>query len=287
MKQVGKYNTISKELLEKIPPLAVGETALFEMLTGVPNNEPDLEERRKSPVLYPKSNIPLRDRIKDGNTWVDIVVAESWNKEEPIEDFFMPGKDDGHLFSGKFQLVGGNQRDEEIYQLLMLSNYNRDSVLGENRDKGKPVLFARIDTKANSKKTLNSFNILKEAITLIEKLTPQQAREIGASLNWNEYTDDQEILAEVANFARTKPEEFLKVYNDPSKDTKSTIKMALDGSVLTFDMQSGMVSLGTEEITKIAKQDRGNVPDALTKFLVSAKNGQSVLDNIKKQLKEK
>jgi len=49
-------------------------------LTGQKNNDPDEKERQKSPMLYPKANIPLRDRVKDpyikeGSSWVDIVVV--------------------------------------------------------------------------------------------------------------------------------------------------------------------------------------------------------------------
>jgi hypothetical protein len=50
-------------------------------------------------------------------------------------------------------------------------------------------------------------------------------------------------------------------------------------------MASGKVNLGSQEITTIAKQDRGNVTDALTQFVLSAKNGKEVLENIKSQLK--
>ena len=51
-------------------------------------------------------------------------------------------------------------------------------------------------------------------------------------------------------------------------------------------MATGKVSIGSQEITTISKQDRGNVTDALTQFILSAKNGKEVLANIEKQLSE-
>lgn len=48
-------------------------------------------------MLYPKANIPLRDRIKDpyikeGSSWVDIVVADSWDRDgNPRERFLCRG----------------------------------------------------------------------------------------------------------------------------------------------------------------------------------------------------
>lgn len=295
MQTVGKFNTVSEELMKLIPQLEVGQAVTFEMLTGVKNNDPDEKERQRNPMLYPKANIPTRDRIKDPflaqqgkDAWIEIVVADYWDKERPIERLFVPGLSDGvtnFQFGGKFSLVGGNQRDEELYEYLMITNYNQDSVLGEGRDTSKIPLFKVVNTKAASQKALTGFAVLKEAIGIIATMKPADARKIGAALNWNEFTDDDAILAEAANFARSKPEEFLKVYNDPNIEIKSVIRRALDTNVLAFDMASGKVNLGTQEITTIAKQDRGNVTEGLTQFVLTAKNGKDVLDNIKAQLK--
>lgn len=281
--------------MKLIPQLEVGQAVTFEMLTGVKNNDPDEKERQRNPILYPKANIPTRDRIKDPflakqgkDAWVEIVVADYWDKERPIERLFVPGLSDGvtnFQFGGKFSLVGGNQRDEELYEYLMITNYNQDSILGEGRDTSKTPLFKVVNTKAASQKTLTGFAVLKEAISIVATMKPVDARKIGAALNWNEFTDDDAILAEAANFARSNPEEFLKVYNDPNIDIKAAIRKALDTGVLNFDMASGKVNLGTQEITTIAKQDRGNVTDGLTQFVLTAKNGKDVLENIKAQLK--
>lgn len=295
MQTVGKFNTVSEELMKLIPRLEVGQAVTFEMLTGVKNNDPDEKERQRNPILYPKANIPTRDRIKDPflaqqgkDAWVEIVVADYWDKERPIERLFVPGLSDGvtnFQFGGKFSLVGGNQRDEELYEYLMITNYNQDSVLGEGRDTSKIPLFKVVNTKAASQKALTGFAVLKEAISLVATMKPADARKIGAALNWNEFTDDDAILAEAANFARSKPEEFLKVYNDPNIEIKAVIRKALDTNVLAFDMATGKVNLGTQEITTIAKQDRGNVTEGLTQFVLTAKNGKDVLENIKAQMK--
>jgi hypothetical protein len=201
----------------------------------------------------------------------------------------MPGISDGSgdfKFGGKFSLTGGNQKDEELYEFLMISNWNQDSVLGENRDKSKAPMCKVINQKATSQKVMTGFNTLKEAINIVTKLKPAEARQIGAALNWNEFTDDEVMLAQVADLARTKPEEFLRVYNDPSKPIKASVRKALDTEVLKFDIATGKVNLGSQEITTISKEDRGNVTEALTQFINSAKNGKQVLDNINKQLTE-
>jgi len=166
MQVVGKFNAISDDLKKTIPALEPGQVVTFEMLTGVVNTDPDEKERQKNPVLYPKANIPLRDRIKDKflaasgkDSWVDITVADSWDKDgNPRERFFMPGISDGSAdfkFGGKFSLSGGNQRDEELYEFLMITNWNQDSVLGEDRDRSKAPLFKIINQKAATNRRLS------------------------------------------------------------------------------------------------------------------------------------
>lgn len=295
MQQVGKFNAISKKLRDSIPPLKQGEVAVFQMLTGQKNNDPDEKERQKNPVLYPKANIPTRDRIKDpyaesGDGWVDLIVADYWEGDKPgRERFFMPGLGDGvasHQFTGKFQLTGGNQRDEELYTYLMICNYNEDSLLGEHRDRSKTPLFKVVDAKKASQKTLTAFDTLKQAIELVDGLKVKDAKEIAASLNWNDFADETTLMAEVKTFARTKPDEFLKVYNDPNKAVRATVSNAFSMGILNFDLITGKVKLGTEEITTIADQDRDNKVNAFTQFLLTAKNGKSVLKTIEAQVKD-
>ncbi len=75
-------------------------------------------------------------------------------------------------------------------------------------------------------------------------------------------------------------------YSDPSKEIKSAVRQGLDNEVISFDMATGKVSIGSQEITTISKQDRGNVTDALTQFIQTSKNGKEVLANIEKQLND-
>lgn len=295
MKAIGIYNKISPELQAKIPKFEKPIT--FKMLNGITNNDPDPIERQKNPTIYPKSNIQMRDKIFDRwarndsgeivGGWVDIIVADGWNRNEPTREHLFFPHSHGTVFSGKFTLMPNNAKHHEIYEQLMLTNYNKDSVLGEDRDKSKHPFFAPINVSNESKSIRNDVQAIRQALELTKDMKVKDAREFANAMNWNEYAVEEELLSKVEDFARTKPVEFLKVWNDPAKDFKSLLKEALNLGIASYDIQSGVFKLGTQTITTVLQKDRDNVLEAMGVWFEEAKNGKSVLDSIKKQLKEK
>ena len=63
MQTVGKFNTISEDLMKSIPSLEVGQAVTFEMLTGVKNNDPDEKERQMLPWNW-KSEQDEEEKVK-------------------------------------------------------------------------------------------------------------------------------------------------------------------------------------------------------------------------------
>jgi len=295
MKPVGNYNKISPELQAKIPKLEKSVT--FKMLEGIKNNDPDPIERQKQPIFYSKQNIPMRDRIFDefvkdenGNqvgAWVDIVVADGWNKNEPTRERLFFPFEPSTVFSGKFTLNAGNAKDAEIYEFLMLCNENSEAVTGDKRDTSVHPRFCVMNIQKESTATRGKIDEIRQALTLTKDLSYAQAKSIANALNWNTYTDEGELLAKVEYFAREKPGEFLKVYNDPSKEFKAEIKEALTSGVATFDMQTGQFKIGTQVITTLPTKDRTDVVNYMGNWFSTAPNGADVFALIQKQNKDK
>lgn len=140
---------VSQQLLDTIPKFKEGEVKTFKCMWGIPNNQPHyMGNPNKPPVLYGHSQIPTNDRIKDPFTGKHVIIGV-------IEDFtadtehvtkyktFIPGMNE-IAFSGTFLLREGNQDEEELYEYLYLSNYNRDNP---NRNKKIDPLFYEV--KAN------------------------------------------------------------------------------------------------------------------------------------------
>lgn len=283
----GKFNDLSKELLGKIKKLSSGESVTFSMNTGIRNPDSDPDEQRKRPMLYPKHNIPMNDYVKDlDGEWKHIVIADSWDSDKPAkESYFMPGLDDGGLFNGKFTLMGGNKKHEELYEYLQICNYNESPLV--ERDVTKPALFKVINLKAAATEVTGKVGTLKKALDLAINMQEQDGRELAASLNWNTFLDWVELQAKVLEFAKEKPEDFLKFYQDPSKKIKSKIKAALDANILSYNLDSGEVTFAGTSLTVIKKKDRNNdILELLSFWFNKAKNGQEVLESITNQLEQ-
>ncbi len=285
----GKFNDISAELQKKITPLGKGESVLFQVLGSIPNPDPDPNEVKKRPFLHPRRNIPMNDYIKDGDNWMKIVVADRWEKDEPLQErFFLPGIELGaSLFNGKFQVTGGNKKDEELYEYLMITNYNKDSVLGEDRDDSIEPLFEIINTKADAIKTTNRVQDLKKALDLAMELDETAGRELGASLNWSSFKDWTELQAKIVDFASKDPIQFLKYAQDPSKSLKSIVKSAIDLQVITFNSANGEVKLGDNLLVVFSKKEAKTFLESMVLWFNTANNGKEVLELIKTQLSNK
>lgn len=294
MRAVGNYNKISPELQKLIPKLTP-KGVTFQMLNGIKNTDPNPMERQKQPYFYPKQNIPMKDRIFDKfanggeGAWVDIVVADGWKDEEPQGDYLFFPFEHGTVPSGKFTLYSNNAKHEQIYEFIMLCNLNKDAVTGEHRDTSVRPILSVIDFAKERKETTNKRDILMEALQLSSRnnLKVKDAREIARSLNWNEYTDDEELLSKVEDFAREKPEDFLNTYKDNSREFKSVIKEALAKNIVKYDIQTGEFKVGNEFITTVPLEDRTDVLIGMSKWFKTNKNGEKVLENIKHQLSPK
>lgn len=305
MKATKDFNNISAKLQAEIPKLKSGEKVIFQMLNGVPNPDPDERERAKSPILYGKVQLQTSQKIFDpyhkeigknekGETqyqgdYVDIGVVEQWNAlgDRPEKcRCFIPGQGQGSQFQGKFELVGGNHRDEQLYEVLWLSNEREGNPY---RDQSVEPLFKIVNQKADSQKSLNKFDQLKKALDRVNEITKPEnlgkARKIMASLNQPTYTDDIVLSAKIKELATTNPEIFNKTFDDPTIDVKFLVKSALDSGVIIHDIASGDLKMGNVKVGKIQVSNPSVLVDEITNWMATVTNGKDVLENIQKQLK--
>lgn len=294
MKSSKLINNISDKLKAEIPKLKPGEVVVFQMLHGVPNAEPDERERSKNPILYGKVQVQTQQRIydpyqvdstgKEVGGYVDIGVVDAWVGDKP-EKFrcFVPGQGAFSQFQGKFQLQGGSIQDEELYEILWLSNERADN---KHRDKSVEPLFKIVNTKTESTATLNKIDQLRKVLKITENISEQDALEVMASLNQPTYTDKDVLIAKVSQLAKDDPDMFLKTYNNEDRALKATLKFALEQRVLVHNSTTGNVTMGNTIVT-VAKVKPDEIVNHLVQFVKTAANGKDVLGNIKTQLESK
>jgi len=163
-------NAISKEYLDSLRKLEEGETVYFQLLTGIPNNDPDLTERAKRPINYGHVQIPAMDTIKDpfSKQTVRIGVVEDYDVRTGEVSKYKCYVPNQHLPQnpGIFSLRGGNLDDEELFEYLQITNYNRDVP---NRDGKKEALFYEIKKNENTHKPVIVTPIQLKKHTVKEK----------------------------------------------------------------------------------------------------------------------
>lgn len=288
MQVVKNWNNISEKLKEQIPTLQPGQVATFQMLNGRPNTDDD--DKKKNPILYGKKQLLTQFRIfdkykldstgkKEVGGYVDIVLAEDWHEDKPTKaKMFVAGLGEG-FYAGKFDLHEGNIEDEELYEILMISP-EREGTLCPNT-KIQP-LFKLMDFKKEAAAKTKDLTKFKRAVELAISITGDDAAVVLRSIN-RSYPDVDERIAAVGELARTNPDLFLKIYDDPQKETKATLKEAMEAGVIGIDAK-GKVSMGTEVLTTITTKDGVELLEQLTAWVNSAQNGKDVFDAIKKQL---
>jgi hypothetical protein len=292
MQVVGDFNKISEKLKSEIPTLKPNEVATFEVLYGVPNPDPDQNEKMRNPKLYGKRQISTHQRIYDkyildkaGNEvggYVNVGVVEGWDGDKPARfKCFVPGFGQ-HQFMGKFSLMAGRIEDMELYEFLMISNEREGNP---HRDTSVKPLFRLINSNQQSTAITNKVDILRDALNKVGKITEDKAKEVWASLNKPTESDFGVLKALVSSYASENPDQFLLAFNDENGATKLEIKQALDLGVLNYDLSSGKLTQGKNDLTTI--QNSTDLLEDIMGWFTINENGKSVLELVRKGIKQK
>jgi len=300
MKSSKTFNNISSKLRSEIPKLKPRETVIFQMLHGMPNPEPDEKERSKSPVLYGKRQVltnfriydPYQNEYKDetGETqyqggYVDVGVVEAWNGDNPLRfKTFVPGQGEYAQFQGKFQVTGGNIKDEELFEILWLSNEREGNP---HRDVSVEPLFKIVSARAENKATVTKVDRLIKAITTAKEMSLEDAAAVMASLNQPTYQDPEVLRPKILQFAKDNVDEFLAACENPDNTTNLIIRKAIEAGVVTHDIVTGDVKAGNVTLTSIKVSTLNEFVPRFTEWTKSAANGKDVLANLKRQVEAK
>jgi len=113
-------------------------------------------------------------------------------------------------------------------------------------------------------------------------MKPETIEMFGASQNWTE-KDPDTLKGKVSEFAKSKPEDFIRINEDPKIKNRAIIKKAIDAQILVVDHVTKKVSLNGSDLMTIQK-DSTDFLGAIATWADSAKNGKEVLDGIVKLL---
>lgn len=268
-----EYNNV------KTPPqLKRNEVKVFQYL----NVKPDKQNPGK--VVMPSIHmIPEVDRIydKELDDYVDIASIQSLGVGgKPIFSTIQFSKQE----KGLMALRGSKTGDREIYQYLMLSNYNASNP---DRDSSVVPLYKLMEPKKEAADSRKHRTLRRDAMNVAAELSAAEVREFIAALNKDEKRDISILRDELEIMAEKDPQQFITLSKDKNKSIQANCKSAIDKKVIRFDKATSTflwVSTG-ETIVQVPRSSKSSYLQGFTNFVLSNKNGELVYEEIVKLLK--
>lgn len=238
-----EYNRISNTLKKTIPTLKKGQKLVFELL-GI-----YYDEKLKRVIIPNSVRISSTDRIwdpgdkKDGSDarWVDIAFVTGQRPGVNGKTEYVFGElRFTRTGNGRITIIGGNKRDEQMLLFLWLTNYN-----ASNKDKDYHVplapegyKFKVLDPKTDAQKSVKKDKAIRAAKDVLDDMDSAQLLEIARGLQLarvNQFSDEEEILAELYKFAESDPELILRADQDVGIKLVAFIQTCVDKGVIGYD----------------------------------------------------
>ena len=264
--------------VETIPVLKRTDIKVFQYLDIKP------DPNNKGQFIMPSiAFMPKVDRIYDPkkDDYVDIANIKSLGiGGAPVIEPIAFTKQT----QGKLMLRGNKTGDREIFEYLMLSNYNKSNP---NRDTSIKPLFELIEPTRVAKESRSQRSLRRDAMNVAAELSASEVREFISSMNKDETRDISVLRDELETMAEKDPKQFIALSKDKNKSIQSNVKKAIDKKIIKFDKaSSSFVWVGTgETIVQVPRSSKSSYLQGFTNFVLSNKNGESVYEEIVKLLK--
>lgn len=286
MKQVGRYNNLSKEFLDKlaIKPLLPNDRAVFRSTRELL----DPEDKKGTTVMYNVTGetIPPTDQIYDteAKAMVDIGTVLSVDKDgkpERVIKFSMkPNKK-----TGEFYLYGSNEDHQYVYWYLQICNYNK---LNPNRFTHKEAMFFEVDEDTEAKNIIKKKSQKFEVEKYVLECSDGDLKRIALALGWGDTKSPNVLRKEVFDFASSHADTFEAMIRDTKTiESKSIIKKAFDLGILEWSEVERTVTLSNNVIATLARVEGKQKHEQLDEFLKTTRNGDKIYENVKKLVQQK
>jgi hypothetical protein len=268
-----EYNNV------KTPPqLKRNEVKVFQYL----NVKADKQNPGK--VVMPSVHmVPQVDRVydKELDDYVDIAsIASIGVGGKPSFNTIQFTKQE----KGLMPLRGNRTGDREIFQYLMLSNYNASNP---DRDTSIVPLFKLVEPTKEAADSRKQRTLRRDAMNVAAELSAAEVRVFIAALNKDEKRDISILRDELEIMAEKDPQKFITLSKDKNKSIQATCKSAIDKKLIKFDKGNSTfswVSTG-ETIVQVPRSSKSSYLQGFTNFVLSNKNGELVYEEIVKLLK--
>lgn len=285
MKIVGDYNNVSEELKPK--KLEKGQVVTYRLLTGVPNPHP--ESKKERPVLFGEA-VTLKTRSKFFDPHLNktvecVLIDESKRVEKGQPPKSKKVSIQAQQNNGLFSFTGGNIEQEEIYEILELSNENASF---KYRDESVVPKFERVDPRREERAKAKKIDALTEALQYCKNMGPAEVREFAASMGWDETVELESLEAQVKGYAFDHPNEFVKLAGSQDTKDKALLKTAISKGIISYDSVAHKI-VWAESNTTVATLERvegKSYLDLFDEWIKTSNNGQNILKSLRKKIND-
>ena len=241
LEKIGTWNDITDELREELEKKLNELPKRVRFKFNISHNNPD-PEKFNGPIVWPASYAldPITFRINDpyekrtGKSKSKLIglideIENVGDKEVP-KTFHRVRVLSRHVGILSFNLEDQSDRYFVMYLLL-----HPKLIGGQWMDPKKKQLVSFIDEKKEAVEGRERRNIKAKALHAATNMTEQQVKDFASAMVWDE-TDEPELLRnKVEELAEINPEMFSDLINGKQLEYQSTIKRALDKSVIGYN----------------------------------------------------
>lgn len=290
----GEYNNISPELQSKIETLSKGDFVTYRL--PVPLQQDNIRDHEGQLIYKTKSGgytwpqayqIPTRDEIKDlDGTYKKIGVIRNYNpktEEYDFYPFFVYGTDDGF-----FTVHSGHTETERFYSYWELTDFNGSKL---NRDPSKPILFYRVDKKAETRTKARKIDMLTEELQYVKGASREELTTFATALMWDiAGKEDEDLRNEMKVWVKEHEGQLSELFkNKEALANKSLIQQAIHANIILFNATENKftyVATGKDIATFTRMENRTEI-DQFADWITTHKDGDKVKVAIKGFLKAK
>ncbi len=280
MKKTDVFNNLPEDVLKRYR-LQRGEKAIYRLLNIKP--DPDNPGRFLIPTqvnVPPQGRVAVKINDKDVE-YYDIAAIQNVlpNKKVRMYDILFTKQNAGTL-----EIDGGTTLADQVYAYMELSDYNESNEL---RDKNVNPIYYRVDHAKDAEKRRHRRNKKLEALQVARSFKDEEALEFADANGIDTNRKLDQVRDDIEDYADKNPEEFMEKASNRQNAMKAKIKRALSKGVIEFDKADSKFVWGKskEVICTVARTSGSDHIQGITDFLVTAKNGQAILDEISKLTK--
>lgn len=282
MKKTETYNNLPKEVLERYK-LPKGQKAIYRLIGIKP--DPNNVGRFLIPSYV---NVPPQGRVavQVGKTESDIeyfdvaAISSVQPKQKPKFYEIAFTKQAG----GIIEIEGGTALADQLYPYMEMSDYNQSNPL---REKSIQPIYYKVDHAKDAAEKRKRRNALKEALDVATGMRDEEILEFADANSIDTKRSVAEVRDSVEALAEKDPVDFMARVSNKQNALKALIKRALSKGVIEFDKTTYRFfwPKSGETICTVSRAQGAEHIQACVDYLVTAKNGSAVLDEIRKLTK--